>query len=424
MTDTMLYIDPGTGSMLFSLIMALATTTVFVGREAFIKLKFLLSGGRARKADSKRIPIVIYSDHKRYWNVFKPVLDEAERRGVDITYYTQSADDPALSEPYAHIKAKFIGEGNRGFARLNFLKADVVLSTTPGLDVYQWKRSRDVGLYVHIPHTADELLGYRMFGMDSYDAVLLTGEFQGGYIRRLEKLRGEKEKDLAVVGSTFLDGMRARLGTSGTHPSAGGRLSVLLAPSWGKDAILSKYGGRILDALLATGFDITIRPHPQTLSSEKDIVGPLQEKYPDTEMLHWNYDNDNFPVLERSDILITDFSGIILEYALIFGKSLIYADTQLDTSPYDAAWIDEPVWRLRILPEIGVRLDEADFPNMRELVENAVRSEAQRRNRERISGEAWQNKGRAAEAVLDYLVAKQQELSHAPEAGVSGGKAS
>lgn len=97
------YIDPGTGSMLFSLFMALATAAVFVGRELFIRLKFVISGGRARRKVMERIPFVIYSDHKRYWNVFKPICDEAEQRGVDITYYTQSPDDPVLTAPYKHI---------------------------------------------------------------------------------------------------------------------------------------------------------------------------------------------------------------------------------------------------------------------------------------------------------------------------------
>ncbi|MBQ7166969.1 MAG: CDP-glycerol--glycerophosphate glycerophosphotransferase, partial [Treponema sp.] len=97
---TFLYIDPGTGSMLFSLLIGLAAALVFAVRALSVKLKFILTGGRAKKDAGDRIPFVIYSDHKRYWNVFKPVCDEAERRGVDVTYYTQSPDDPALSAPY------------------------------------------------------------------------------------------------------------------------------------------------------------------------------------------------------------------------------------------------------------------------------------------------------------------------------------
>ena len=171
MSSFLLYIDPGTGSMLFSIVIGLTVAVVFALRTLAVKLKFLLTGGRARKADITRIPFVLYSDHKRYWNVFRPVCDEAEKRGLDLVYYTQSPDDPALSALYAHVKAEFIGEGNRGFVRLNFLKADIVLATTPGLGVYQWKRSPDVRCYVHILHQIDSPLRYHTFGLVNYGSV-------------------------------------------------------------------------------------------------------------------------------------------------------------------------------------------------------------------------------------------------------------
>ena len=67
-TLTFLYIDPGTGSMLLSLFLGIATAAVFGIRALFIKLQVIFSGGRADKTQSeKQIPYVIYSDHKRYW---------------------------------------------------------------------------------------------------------------------------------------------------------------------------------------------------------------------------------------------------------------------------------------------------------------------------------------------------------------------
>ena len=39
-----LYIDPGTGSMLFSVLLGLSATLYFVGKAAFIKLKFFIGG--------------------------------------------------------------------------------------------------------------------------------------------------------------------------------------------------------------------------------------------------------------------------------------------------------------------------------------------------------------------------------------------
>ena len=183
-----MYIDPGTGSMLFTILIGVIGAAFYSLKVLWMKLRFAVSGGKAKENDRK-IPFVIFSDDKRYWTVFEPICREMDRRGKEVVYMTASEDDPALKNTYAHVKAEFIGKGNKAFAKLNFLKATLLLSTTPGLDVYQWKRSKQVQYYVHIPHAASEITLYRMFGIDYYDAILLSGEYQAADIRSLEKLR-------------------------------------------------------------------------------------------------------------------------------------------------------------------------------------------------------------------------------------------
>ena len=131
------------------------------------KIGFHLMNGRSNR--NEYINLFIH----RSWNVFKPICDEFEKRGIDLLYLTQSDDDPALSQKYNHVKVEFIGEGNKGFARLNFLKAEIFLSTTPGLDYY--------------------------------DAVLTTGENQVELIRKIEDLRPSiTKKEIVTVGSVPL----------------------------------------------------------------------------------------------------------------------------------------------------------------------------------------------------------------------------
>ena len=169
-----LYIDPGTGSMLFAILIGIIGALNFALRGWIIKLRFLLSGGEKTAVDQEKHPLAVFVDDKRYWNVMEPVCRELDRRGLDVAYLTASPDDPALQNPYAHVHAEFLGEGNRAFAKLNFLRANVLLSSTPGLDVYQWKRSPGVDCYVHILHAANEVAGYRMF-FGFLIAMLLLG---------------------------------------------------------------------------------------------------------------------------------------------------------------------------------------------------------------------------------------------------------
>ncbi len=407
MNQVILYIDPGTGSMLFTIIIGAVSAGFFVLQKFKLKLKFLLSGGKAVTADEDKIPYVIFSDSKRYWNVFKPVCDEFENRKIDVQYWTMSEDDPALSEKYNHVKTLFIGEGNKAFSKLNIMNAGVVLATTPGLDVLQWKRSPNVGKYVHILHQPGDTTFYRMFGLDHYDAVLISGEYEERQLREIEKLRGIPRRDTYLTGITYLDTMKARYEAFKKDTKDSGKSSgiktVLLAPTWGETAILSRFGERIISALVSTGYNIIIRPHPQSFESEKDLMNSLMSKFPESDKMHWNRDNDNFDVLSRSDIMITDFSGVMFDYALIFDRPFIYADIEFDKSPYDAAWLEEDMWTLKILPHIGIPLKEEDFDNIREVIDRTVNDESLEKGRERARKETWANPGEAASRTVDYL---------------------
>lgn len=408
----LLYIDPGTGSMLFTIVIGLITTLLFTLREQLLKLKFFITGGKVKEVETNKLDYVIFSDSKRYWNVFKSICDEFEERKIECHYWTASADDPALSQKYEYVKCKFIGEGNKAFAKLNFMKARICLSTTPGLDVLQWKRSKDTDFYVHTYHAVDEGTGYRMFGLDFYDAVLLTGDFQERYIRILENKRNRPAKEVATVGSTYMDDMISRYRDMSEKADGANHheFTVLLAPSWGEGSILNVYGERIIAALINTGYKIIIRPHPQSFISDAKMMNRLQQKYPENDRLLWNVDNDNFDVLYQSDIMITDFSGIIFDYTFIFDKPIIFADTHLDKAPYDAAWIDEEVWRLAILPDLGEKLAEEDIDHIKTIIDNVTDSIEYKANREKYREIAWQHKGEAAKRTVDYLIQKNEEL--------------
>ena len=446
-----LYIDPGTGSMLFTLLLGLIGALSYGIRVAVTKLRLKLLG--TAKADPNRVPFVIFSDNKRYWSVFLPVIREMTARGKEILYLTASEDDPAFSCGIEGVRAEYTGEGNRMFARLNSLNADIVLSTTPGLEVYQWKRSPKVRWYVHLPHAASEISMYRMFGIDYYDAILLSGKYQEEDVRALESLRGLPEKEIRIVGIPYMDEMaKKRLaaeeagagkpadtdnaaaagaedtgsenaaaagaedaGTenaaaAGAGPAASPERTVLLAPSWGDSAILRVYGGKIIDALLSTGYRVIIRPHPQSFTAEKDLLEKLMKEYPASDRLEWNRDLDNTAVLARSDIMVSDFSGVIFEFALIFNKPVIYTDPDFDLSPYDCWWLKKPLWTLSALPRLGQCLTKETMPRIRELIDECLTDPRFIKGREQVKAETWMHPGEGAVRAADYLIEKYDEL--------------
>ena len=60
------YIDPGTGSMLFTILIGVLSAGIYALRNSLIKLRFFFSGGRQQKKQKESSPFVIFSDNKRY----------------------------------------------------------------------------------------------------------------------------------------------------------------------------------------------------------------------------------------------------------------------------------------------------------------------------------------------------------------------
>jgi hypothetical protein len=405
MTLYPLYIDPGTGSMLFSILIGAVATLYFLARALLIKAKVVFSGGRAAAGSGLSHPYVIYSEGKQYWNVFKPVLDEFERRRINLLYLTSQEDDPVFAGEYRFIKSEFIGEGNKAFARLNFLTADVVLMTTPGLDVYQLKRSKTAKHYAHILHAPSDATMYRMFGIDYFDSILLTGDYQAKDIRVLEQLRGLPEKKLVTVGCTYLDVYAERtyqIPGEDNHP-----FTVLVSPSWGASALLSRYGEKLLTPLVKTSWWIIVRPHPQSKKSEAGMLEKLAQNYDSSKNLEWDYERDNIFSLSKADIMISDFSGIIFDYIFLFDKPVMYVRQGIDLRPYDADDLGEnaadTLWQFKTLHEIGIELKEEFFDSIGDVIKNASDSAELKSARQKAKNDAWQFQGEAGKRVADFM---------------------
>ena len=406
----MLYIDPGTGSMLFSVLISLFALGYFAFRGVLIKLRLLFAGKKGA-AKGKRIPYVIYNEGRQYWNTFKPVVEEFEKRGLPLVYYTSAKDDPVFDTPWQHVKPEFIGEGNKAYARLNLMEADVCLMTTPGLDVFQLKRSKGVKHYCHVVHMINDATTYKRYGLDYYDSVLLAGDWQGEDIRYLEKLRGLPPKRLVTVGCPYLDTQAARLVT--LKQVQGDKFTVLVSPSWGASGLLSLYGEKLLSPLAETGWNIIVRPHPQSKVVEKELIARLQAEYNKNNNIIWDFDPDNIVSISKADIMISDFSSITLDFAFLRNKPFLAAVGDFDARPYDAGKVPHPLWQFQVLPKIGRELKEEDFPQIGEIIKNIADDPAASENRPMAKEKAWQYQGQAGKRIADYMVQVQQEVSEA-----------
>lgn len=406
-----LYIDPGTGSMLFSILIGAAATLFFLGKAAILKLKLLFSAKKNGVAttDTNYKKYVVYNEGMQYWNVFKPVCDEFEKRQIELTYYTSAEKDPCFEQNYKYVKPEFIGEGNMAFVRLNMLSAGVVLMTTPGLQVYQLKRSKNVKHYSHVLHMPNDATTYRLFGLDYFDSVLLTGDYQKTDLQYLENARNITKKELVTVGCSYLDILAEKIKSIPEEDNH--NFTVLVSPSWGSVGVLSKYGEKLLDPLAKTGWNIIIRPHPQSKKSEKEMLDRLEARYKDNANIVWDYERDNIYSLKKADIMISDFSGIIFDYTFLCDKPVIYVADNIDLRPYDAYDLGKELWQFETLKKMGIKLDENNFENIAEVIKNASDSKELSEQRKFAKETAWMNIGNAGKNIVDFMIQKEESLS-------------
>lgn len=396
------YIDPGTGSLLFSALFGIIGTLFFLSKALLIKLKtFSFADKINKKENISKAKIIIYGEDKRYYNVFKPIIEELINLEIPTIYYSSSYDDKIFEIKSDFLKSEFIGTGNKAYAKLNFIEADICLMTTPNLDVFQLKRSKGVKKYVHITHSSAETSTYCLYSLDFFDAVFLNGEHQIRDIRELENKRNTIIKDLYVVGNPYLDELSKMKET--IIKENNNKKTILIAPSWGMNSLFRRFGEKLLDNIVNSDYNIIIRPHPQSLISDKDIIDKFQNRYKDKNNVEWDFNRVNIYSLSKADIMISDFSGVIFDYAFLFEKPVIIPSFTFDKRGTDAIEIDEEVWTFETIPKISFKLDENNFSNISQIIEDSINNETLKNNILKAKEEAYMYEGQASKRAAQFL---------------------
>ena len=81
------YLDPGTGSLILYFIMGLFATVIFYFKWIIYKIREFLIGNssKIKIKNSDKIDILFYSEGGQYWNVFKPIIEELEKKKLKVS---------------------------------------------------------------------------------------------------------------------------------------------------------------------------------------------------------------------------------------------------------------------------------------------------------------------------------------------------
>lgn len=376
---TFAYLDPGTGSLLLYAIVGVATSVAFALRNLWYRILDLFSAGRTKKYSADLPDIVFHSEGGRYWQVFEPVVAALDAKGIPCAYVTPDPKDPAFAFSRDHRALTAIHPGNEmmTIAFMNRVRTKVVVSTTPGLEVYMWKRSSRARTYVHLFHSPTTIEFYEKYSLSFYDVVLTVGEFQDRAIRELEALRGLPRKRLVPAGLTYFDYMLRECASIGRSTD---RFTVLYAPSWGPRSSLTKYGDRIVGTLLGSGYRVIFRPHPQSAVSDKDILEPILRAHRDNPDFVADRNRTGIASMTDADVMITDLSGVLFDFAFLYSKPIILAAADAPVGGYEAEDLAGPLWDVEAARALSVPIPE-DLDALPALVGEIARDPASKADR-------------------------------------------
>ena len=239
--------------------------------------------------------------------------------------------------------------------------------TMPDLETFHIKRSRQSVHYVYVNHSmVSTHMIYRPEAFDNFDSMLCVGPHHLKEIRARENLYGLKKKFLIEHGYGRLDSIISSMSASG-HPKPApsqSRRTVLIAPSWGDNALMETCGAQLVQILLAAGHRVIARPHSMTLRHTPSVVSQLVKQFQDHPSFSMDMDMGSEKSLLESDIIVSDWSGAALEYAFGIERPVLYIDVPKKVNSPDFERLDCPPIEDQIRSQIGAvlspdRLEEA-----------------------------------------------------------------
>ena len=394
------YLDPGTGSMLLSVFVGLISGVYFVIRKLPSTLRSLFFRLTGKTDALKHSTLTFYAESAAYWTTFRPILVALEKLGVESSYLTSDEKDPVFASGLKCVHPRFIGKSNTAYTALGFLQTKVFVLTTPGIDVLQIRRSPGVKRYVHVVHAVGDIHTYKLFSFDYYDAVFCSGPAQAKSLRALESLRRTRPKDLVLLGCPYLDELVKRA-QQAPEPEPN---TVVVAPTWGKNGLLTRTGSLIPRMLAEAGFHVILRPHPQSFVSEIDLMHKLAQELSDCRQIEWDRNPDGFASLSRAKLMVSDISGVIFDFAFVFLRPVVSVGAGPVKDGFEAWDIPHPAWEMSALDDLGRRIMPGEENKICQAVKELLTPESTARDKIlaiRIANIV--NFGTAAEAIAQAL---------------------
>lgn len=356
---------------------------------------------------NNKVKIVFYSEKsgffKYYAGIIKYILNNSNKV---IHYITSDPEDAIFDFKHDNLKTYYIGKNKLIYLFMK-LEANKVIMTTPDLQKYYLKRSlvkEDIE-YIYLDHGMTSLnLTLRTGALDYFDTIFANGPEQVKEIREIEELRNTKKKQIVEVGFPLMDDL---IEEYNKNKCKNRKKTILIAPSHQKDNILESCIDNILEQLIDTEYRVIVRPHPQYIQRKPERIEELTDKYKDkfSDDFKFELDFSSNENVYLADLVITDWSGIGMEYALATTKPTLYINTKMKVINKDYEKIDTKPLDITIRNKIGKAIEKEETKEIKKVVDELIVNQTKYKEENiKIRERYLFNLGKSSKIAAEYII--------------------
>ena len=331
----------------------------------FIKLKKLISSLYYLSTLDK-INYVFFSEKKNYKYYLLPLLNKiADQQDKKILYLSSEVDDLIQNKLIVNL---YIGTGFFRMVILNLVKCKYFFLTMTDLGNNEFLRNKKIDNYVYIFHSPQSTHKiYTENAFDNYDIICCNGNYHYDEIRKRETIFNLKKKKLIKSGYLYLEFLLKNISLNKNSEH------ILFAPSWNYNErnLFDEYSLNVLDYLLDNNFKIIFRPHQEHYKRSKHIIEKLIKNYENKNNFMLDQNDNNLFALSNSNLLITDYSGIALEFLFVFKKPFIIVNDLKKIHNKNFEKINKDTFEEKVYREFGHFVESSNLLNIKEDINEA-----------------------------------------------------
>tara|TARA_B100000686_G_C16793848_1_gene980761 strand:- start:248 stop:1381 length:1134 start_codon:yes stop_codon:yes gene_type:complete len=267
--------------------------------------------------------IVFYSEGPGTTSHLRPIIECLTKTfNQNICFLTSDTNDILFEKPNPLVKSFFIGSGSARTFIFPRMKSKILITTTPNIQSKQLKKS-DNTHYIYTNHSpVSTHMVYQENAFDDFDTFLCCGPHQYEEIKMRESIYKLKPKNLIKCGFPMLDHL-LKIPIKKINKIDP---IILIAPTWGSKNIIQDCAIELIETLIKSNYKILLRPHNMTWRHKSYQIKKIELYFSSFSNFSIDKDIDSINSVLKSDFLITDWSGIAMEYGFGLNKPVLFID--------------------------------------------------------------------------------------------------